>query len=70
MLPSGSLYRFNATSKEPLVLIRVGAKTTPTAEHPRYNVYGDPLPSESKENGRVDSVVDTGNFWGAAPKKK
>lgn len=68
MLPSGSFYRFNATSKEPLVLLRVGCKTDPTAEHPRYNVYGKPLPSDTKENGRVEVVVDKGKFFGAAAK--
>jgi mannose-6-phosphate isomerase-like protein (cupin superfamily) len=68
MLPSGSFYRFNATSKEPLVLLRVGAKTDPTAEHPRYNVYGKALPSDTKENGRVEVVVDKGKFFGASAK--
>lgn len=68
MLPSGSFYRFNATSEEPLVLLRVGAKTDPTAAQPRYNVYGDPLPSDSKENGRGAAIVGTGEFWGAAAK--
>lgn len=65
MLPSGCFYRFLATSEEPLVLLRVGCKTEPTAEHPRYNVYGDPLPSESKENGRVAVVPRKGVYWGA-----
>jgi mannose-6-phosphate isomerase-like protein (cupin superfamily) len=69
MLPSGSFYRFEATSQEPLVLLRVGCDTPPTHPVSRLNVYGDPLPSESKENGRVEVVPDTGKFWGAAPKK-
>lgn len=68
MLPSGSFYRFNATSTEPLVLLRVGCKTDPTAEHPRYNVYGKALPSDTKENGRVEVVVDKGKFFGASAK--
>ncbi len=66
MLPSGSFYRFMATSEEPLVLLRVGCKTDPTAEHPRYNIYGEPLPSESKENGRVEVIPRKGEYWGAA----
>jgi mannose-6-phosphate isomerase-like protein (cupin superfamily) len=70
MLPSGSFYRFEATSSEPLVLLRVGCNTPPTHDVPRLNVYGDPLPSESKENGRIEVVPDTGKFWGAAEKKK
>lgn len=65
MLPSGSYYRFQATSEEPLILLRVGCKTDPTAEHPRYNVYGDALPSESKENGRIEVIPRKGEFWGA-----
>ena len=66
MLPSGSFYRFHATSAEPLVLLRVGAKTEPTAEHPRYNIYGVPLRSDSKENGEVEVIPREGEFWGAA----
>lgn len=66
MLPSGSFYRFLATSEEPLVLLRVGCKTDPTAEHPRYNIYGDALPSDSKENGRIEVIPRKGEFWGAA----
>jgi mannose-6-phosphate isomerase-like protein (cupin superfamily) len=65
MLPSGSYYRFEAVSDEPLILLRVGAKTDPTAEHPRYNVYGEPLNSASKENGRVEVIRRNGEFWGA-----
>lgn len=66
MLPAGSYYRFHATGEEPLILLRVAAKTDPTAEHPRYNIYGDPLPSDSKENGRVEVIPRQGEFWGAA----
>ncbi len=68
MLPSGSFYRFNATCEEPLILLRVGANTPMTEEHPRYNVYGDPLPADTKANGRVEVVLDKGNFWGAKAK--
>ena len=67
MLPSGSFYRFEATSKEPLVLLRVAAKTNPTEDHPRYNIYGKPLPSHLKENGcQIKVISDEGNFWGAS----
>jgi len=68
MLPSGSFYRFHATSAEPLVLLRVGAWTKDKGGHPRFNVYGDPLPSDSKENGRVDVIKRVGEYWGAAAK--
>ena len=66
MLPAGCYYRFLATGEEPLILLRVGCKTAPTQPHGRTNVYGDPLPSESKENGQVEVVPRTGEFWGAA----
>ena len=65
MLPAGCFYRFLATSEEPLVLLRVGARTAKKAEHSRYNVYGEPLESESKENGRVAVVPRKGVYWGA-----
>ena len=65
VLPAGCFYRFHATSEEPLVLFRVGCKTGDAPSHSRYNVYGEPLPSESKENGRVEVIVREGAFWGA-----
>ncbi len=65
MLPSGSFYRFNATSEEPLVLLRVGCRLPMDADFRRYNIYGEPLPSESKENGQVEVVMKKGEFWGA-----
>ena len=69
MLPAGSFYRFNATSKEPLILLRVGAKIAGQAADARYNLYGDPLPSDAKENGRGAAIVGTGEFFGAPEKK-
>jgi len=66
MLPAGSFYRFNATSEEPLVLLRVGCKAGEPREHDRVNVYGEPLLTESKENGQVEVVPRPGEFWGAA----
>lgn len=66
MLPAGSFYRFNATSKEPLVLLRVGCKAAPTSEHSRQNIYGDPLPTDAPGNGQVEVVPLEGVYWGAA----
>lgn len=66
MLPAGSFYRFQATSDEPLVLLRVGAWTDRTVDHPRFNVYGEPLPADSKENGKVEVIPIEGKYWGAA----
>jgi mannose-6-phosphate isomerase-like protein (cupin superfamily) len=66
MLPAGSFYRFNATSDEPLILLRVGAKAAPTSEHDRINIYGDPLPTEAPGNGQVEVIPREGEYWGAA----
>jgi mannose-6-phosphate isomerase-like protein (cupin superfamily) len=67
MLPAGSFYRFNATSDEPLVLLRVGARAAEqTSEHDRLNIYGDPLPTEAPGNGQPKRVVPReGEFFGA-----
>ena len=67
MLPAGSYYRFHATSEEPLVLLRVGAWTgDKNDELTRFNVYGDPLPNQSKANGKVEVIAREGEYWGAA----
>ena len=67
MLPSGSYYRFESVGDEPLILFRVAAKTDPTADHPRYNIYGEPLPGHLKENGgQIEIIPRKGEFWGAA----
>ncbi len=65
MLPAGSFYRFHATSDEPLVLLRVGSRAQATSEYDRLNIYGDPLPTHSAENGQVTVVPREGEFWGA-----
>ncbi len=66
MLPAGSFYRFNATSEEPLVLLRVGSRAQATSEFDRLNIYGDPLPTEAPGNGQVEVIPRPGEFWGAA----
>ena len=63
LLPANCYYRFLATSKEPLVLMRVSAKTP--GVYKRLNVYGDPLPNSSKGNGKVKAVPLEGKYWGA-----
>jgi mannose-6-phosphate isomerase-like protein (cupin superfamily) len=65
MLPAGSFYRFNATSEEPLVLLRVGCKAAATSEHSRQNIYGDPLPTEAPGNGQVEVIPRPDEYWGA-----
>ena len=63
MLPKGCFYRFHATSKENLILLRVGAKAG--GDDGRFNIYGDPIPANTKENGKVEVVYDEG-WWGPA----
>ncbi|MDX1485258.1 MAG: cupin domain-containing protein [Alphaproteobacteria bacterium] len=65
MLPAGSFYRFNATSEEPLVLLRVGSRAQSSSEHDRLNIYGEPLPTDAPGNGQVKGVPRPGEFWGA-----
>jgi mannose-6-phosphate isomerase-like protein (cupin superfamily) len=64
MLPKGCFYRFLSSGDEPLVLLRVGCKVP--GEKNRLNVYGDPLPANSAENGKIAPVLKEGAFWGAA----
>jgi mannose-6-phosphate isomerase-like protein (cupin superfamily) len=63
LLPVGCFYRFQATSEEPLVLLRVSAKVPGVKA--RTNIYGDPIPNSSKANGKVPMIPLEGVFWGA-----
>ena len=65
LLPAGAFYRFEATSTEPLVLFRVGAKTsTPLpGDASRLAPDGRPLPGNSKENKRVPVIVKEGEWF-------
>ncbi len=63
LLPKDCFYRFQATSEEPLVLLRISAKVPGVKS--RTNIYGDPIPNASKANGQVPMVPIEGQFWGA-----
>ena len=63
MLPAGAYYRFEATSKEPLVLVRVGCRAGPQDPAGRLNIRGEPMPGDSKENKRVPVVYRDGEFF-------
>jgi len=63
MLPAGAYYWFEATSKEPLVLVRVGCRVGPQDASGRLNIRGEPMPGDSKENKRVPVVVRNGEFF-------
>ena len=63
MLPAGAYYWFEATSKEPLVLVRVGCRVGPSDASARLNIRGEPMPGESKENKRVPVAYRDGEFF-------
>lgn len=63
MLPKGVYYRFESTGNENLVLIRAGA-TPPGPRNERLGVDGQPLPADSKENGRVERIEVRGRGFG------
>lgn len=56
MIPAGAYYWFQATSEEPLVLIRVGARANPGDRQDRRNIKGGPLPGDSKANKQVEII--------------
>jgi mannose-6-phosphate isomerase-like protein (cupin superfamily) len=65
MLPRGSFYRFYATSKEPLVMIRAGSPSPRKQEPPhRLDIEGNELRGDSQENKSVPVVFRAGAFFG------
>ena len=63
MLPAGAYYWFEAISKEPLVLVRIGCRVGNTDGSGRLNARGEPMPGDSKENKRVPVVYRDGEFF-------
>ena len=63
MLPAGAYYWFEAISKEPLVLIRIGCRVGPQDASGRLNIRGEPMPGDSKENKRVPVVYRDGEYF-------
>src|SRR5216117_3566762 len=63
MLPAGAYYWFEATSKEPLVLVRIGCRVGSQDASGRVNIRGEAMPGDSKENKRVPVVVRDGEFF-------
>jgi quercetin dioxygenase-like cupin family protein len=63
MLPAGAYYWFEAISKEPLVLVRIGCRVGPRDASGRLNIRGEPMPGDSKENKRVPVVYRDGEFF-------
>ncbi len=57
MLPKGNLYRFYATSDEPLVMIRVGNPNHKKQPPPgRINAKGEEMRGDSAENKHVEII--------------
>jgi mannose-6-phosphate isomerase-like protein (cupin superfamily) len=63
MIPAGAYYHFQATSEEPLILLRVGARANPGDRKDRRNIKGGPLPGNSKENKQVDVIYRDGAYF-------
>ncbi|HEX9465927.1 MAG TPA: cupin domain-containing protein [Alphaproteobacteria bacterium] len=63
LLPAGTFYSFEATSKEPLVLIRVGSRTSPANPQGRLNIKGEPMAGDSAENKTAPIVFREDAFF-------
>jgi hypothetical protein len=64
MLPAGAYYWFEATSKEELILFRIGCRTNDKDPGERVNINGDLMPGESAENKKGVIVYKDGEFFG------
>ena len=65
MIPHGSYYRFNATSEEPLVMLRVGSPNEAAqGREGRVNVHGSFADADSKDNKTVERIYRDGAFFG------
>lgn len=64
MLPAGAYYWFEATSKEELILFRMGCRTNDKDPGERLNINGDLMPGESAENKKGVIVYKDGEFFG------
>jgi mannose-6-phosphate isomerase-like protein (cupin superfamily) len=61
MLPAGVFYWFNATSTEPLVMLRVDNAQKPNDD--RLNIDGSPMAGNSVENKSVPVIIKQGAFF-------
>jgi mannose-6-phosphate isomerase-like protein (cupin superfamily) len=62
MLPRGCYYRFESCADEPLVLLRVGAKTA-RVQVTRITPDGHPIPGDSPENKTVPPIIMEGAYY-------
>jgi hypothetical protein len=63
MLAAGAYYWFEATSSEPLVLVRVGCSVGHGDILARLNILGEPMSPDSSENKRAPTVFREGVFF-------
>jgi mannose-6-phosphate isomerase-like protein (cupin superfamily) len=63
MIPAGAYYWFEATSEEPLVLMRVGSRIGPQSTGGRLNIRGEDMAGDSEENKTVPVVYREGAFF-------
>lgn len=63
MIPAGAYYWFEATSKEPLVLMRVGSRIGPQSTGGRLNIRGEDMAGDSEENKTVPVVYRDGAYF-------
>jgi mannose-6-phosphate isomerase-like protein (cupin superfamily) len=64
MLPAGAYYKFQSTSEEPLVLMRVGCQAGAQDPAGRLNIAGEPMPGDSADNGRVPVIPRPNAYFG------
>ena len=65
MMPAGNFYKFNATSTEPLVLLRIGSPNFNKQPKPtRISIDGNEMRGDSKENKSVEVIFKDGAFYG------
>lgn len=64
LLPAHAYYHFHATSKEPLVLLRVGCKAADEGDmSERLNIKGGAMPGHHPDNKQVEVIYDEGKWF-------
>ena len=64
LLPAGCYYRFNATSEEPLVLLRIGCVAGDGEDRSeRLNMDGGAMPGHHPDNIQVEVIPKDGEYF-------
>ena len=65
MIPKGSFYKFNATSREPLVMLRIGSPNeSAMGLEGRVNTHGNSAHGDAPENKTVAVIPRPNAFFG------